>query len=53
MPFAPKGAALETAVAQWRQLRSDEDAVFDRDISVDISQVEPQVRSPFALVRSM
>lgn len=43
LPFAPKGAAWETAVAQWRQLRSDEDAVFDRDISVDISQVEPQV----------
>jgi 3-isopropylmalate/(R)-2-methylmalate dehydratase large subunit len=43
LPFAPRGSAWETAVRHWRQMGSGEDAVFDRDISVDISNVEPQI----------
>ena len=41
--FAPEGAALDAAIADWRGLRSDQDAVFDRDISVDGSAIAPTV----------
>jgi len=27
----------------WRELRSDEDAVFDREIEIDVSEIRPQV----------
>ena len=42
-PFAPKGAALEKALHSWRTLPSDPDAPFDRSISIDVSQIAPQV----------
>lgn len=42
-PFAPKGAAWEAAVASWRNLHSDPDAVFDKEIDIDCSQISPQV----------
>ena len=32
-PYAPKGAEWDKAVARWRELRSDEDAAFDREVS--------------------
>ena len=31
------------AVAAWRDLRSDDDAAFDRDLSMDLSGLQPQV----------
>ena len=42
-PFAPKGTALEKAVAEWKKLPSDPDAKFDRTLSIDASRIAPQV----------
>lgn len=42
-PFAPKGAALEKALAFWRTLPSDEGAAFDRELRIDASTLAPQV----------
>jgi 3-isopropylmalate/(R)-2-methylmalate dehydratase large subunit len=41
--FAPAGAAWAAAVADWRQLHSDGDAVFDRHVSMDASAIAPTV----------
>jgi len=41
--FAPTGAAWDRAVAHWRTLPSDDDAAFDREVSIDASQVAPQI----------
>jgi 3-isopropylmalate/(R)-2-methylmalate dehydratase large subunit len=42
-PRVPQGAAWDAAVAQWRLLRSDDDAVFDREISLNASTLAPRV----------
>lgn len=42
-PFAPKGEMWDKAVADWTALRSDEGAVFDREVSIDCSALSPQV----------
>ncbi|HXF99083.1 MAG TPA: 3-isopropylmalate dehydratase large subunit [Gaiellaceae bacterium] len=42
-PGAPKGRAWEQALDRWRALASDEDAVFDREVEIDVSELEPQV----------
>jgi 3-isopropylmalate/(R)-2-methylmalate dehydratase large subunit len=42
-PFAPQGAAWDKAVAGWRQLPTDEDAVFDQEITIDASALEPMI----------
>ena len=42
-PLAPTGAAWDEAVTYWRSLTSDESAVFDAEIAVDVSDVAPQV----------
>jgi len=42
-PGAPKGAAWAEAVALWRRLPSDPDAVFDRELEIDVSEIRPQV----------
>jgi 3-isopropylmalate/(R)-2-methylmalate dehydratase large subunit len=42
-PMAPKGEMLERALAYWRTLPSDPDAVFDRELTLDVSLVEPHV----------
>ncbi|BAU47862.1 isopropylmalate isomerase [Sulfurifustis variabilis] len=42
-PFAPKGALWERAVAAWRELRSDDDAAFDREVVIEAREIEPQV----------
>ena len=42
-PRAPKGRAFEEAVAAWRLLPSDADSVFDREESMDVSALAPQV----------
>jgi 3-isopropylmalate/(R)-2-methylmalate dehydratase large subunit len=40
---APQGEAWEQALADWRTLRSDDDAVWDREVHVDASTLRPQV----------
>ena len=42
-PLAPKGRALDEAIANWRELRSDADAAFDRTVDIDCSRILPQV----------
>ena len=42
-PFAPKGKALEAAIADWRTLRTDDPSAFDRHVRVDASSIVPQV----------
>lgn len=42
-PEAPKGADWDAAVAHWKTLRTDDDAVFDREIELDASTMAPFV----------
>jgi 3-isopropylmalate/(R)-2-methylmalate dehydratase large subunit len=42
-PRAPQGAAWDAAVAQWRALRTDDDASYDREVHIDASKVRPTV----------
>lgn len=42
-PFAPAGEQWEQAVAAWRDLKSDDNAVFDREIHIDGASIKPQV----------
>jgi 3-isopropylmalate/(R)-2-methylmalate dehydratase large subunit len=42
-PFAPKPEQWEAAVAYWRTLVSDEGAEFDRIVTLDASEIRPQV----------
>jgi len=42
-PFAPAGEAFERAVRFWRTLPSDPDAAHDRTLTLDASQIAPQV----------
>jgi 3-isopropylmalate/(R)-2-methylmalate dehydratase large subunit len=42
-PYAPQGELWEWAVAAWRQLRSDEDAVFDKIVEINAARIKPQV----------
>jgi 3-isopropylmalate/(R)-2-methylmalate dehydratase large subunit len=41
--YAPHGEMWERAVATWRQLPSDPDAVFDREVVIDVERIIPQV----------
>lgn len=42
-PMAPVGDEWEEALAAWRTLRTDEGAVFDAEIVLDASTIEPHV----------
>lgn len=42
-PEAPKGADWDAAVAHWRTLGTDDDAVFDKEIVIDAGDVTPWV----------
>jgi 3-isopropylmalate/(R)-2-methylmalate dehydratase large subunit len=42
-PHAPTGADWDAAVASWATLASDDDAVFDAEVVLDASAVEPFV----------
>ncbi len=42
-PFAPRAGQWEQAVAAWRELRSDDDAVFDQVVVLDATTITPQV----------
>lgn len=41
--FAPQGAMWDRAVAAWAELKSDDDAVFDREIMMDAAAIRPMV----------
>ena len=42
-PLAPRGAAWEMALDHWRVLPSDADAVFEAELTLDVSAVAPYV----------
>jgi 3-isopropylmalate/(R)-2-methylmalate dehydratase large subunit len=42
-PFAPKGAAWQQALDEWRTLRTDDDAVFDKEVVIDATTLRPHV----------
>jgi 3-isopropylmalate/(R)-2-methylmalate dehydratase large subunit len=41
--FAPKGAEWDKKLAQWLQLSTDPDAVFDKEIHIDAAAIEPMI----------
>ena len=41
--FAPKGEEWDKAVEHWRELHSDEDAVFDKEVTFDAADIEPMI----------
>jgi 3-isopropylmalate/(R)-2-methylmalate dehydratase large subunit len=41
--YAPQGEMWERAVEAWRELPSDTDAVFDREVVIDVEKIIPQV----------
>ena len=42
-PRAPRGAAWEAALEQWRSLPTDAGARFDREVDVDAATLEPMI----------
>ncbi len=43
LPLSPKGKLWDDAVSFWQDLPTDENAVFDKTITIDISNMPPQV----------
>jgi len=41
--MAPKGAMWDQAVAYWKTLKSDEGAVYDKEVVIDVPKIAPQV----------
>jgi len=42
-PFAPTGAQWDQAITQWQALKSDHDAPFDHQVTIDCSLLGPQI----------
>ena len=42
-PHAPQGDDWDAAVEYWRSLRTDDDAVFDREVRINASELTPFV----------
>lgn len=42
-PYAPQGEEWDKAVAAWKELKSDDDAVFDKEVSFDAADIEPMI----------
>ena len=41
--FAPSGELFDAAIADWRTLRTDDGAVFDKEVTIDASKLSPNV----------
>ncbi len=41
--YAPKGAEWDAAVAKWRQLKSDDNAVFDKELTFKAEDIKPRI----------
>ncbi|HWJ91083.1 MAG TPA: 3-isopropylmalate dehydratase large subunit [Flavisolibacter sp.] len=41
--FAPKGEAWDRKLKEWKELYSDEDAVFDSEIHIDAKDIDPMI----------
>ncbi|MFK7842957.1 MAG: 3-isopropylmalate dehydratase large subunit [Sphingorhabdus sp.] len=42
-PMSPKGADWDAAVDHWKTLRTDDDAVFDKSVTINAADVAPTV----------
>jgi 3-isopropylmalate/(R)-2-methylmalate dehydratase large subunit len=42
-PLAPHGPDWDAAVSQWQTLPSDAGAVFDREVTIDVSELAPMI----------
>ena len=42
-PYAPKGAALETQIEEWRSLPTDAGAAYDRTVVINAGELAPYV----------
>ncbi|MCC7339774.1 MAG: 3-isopropylmalate dehydratase large subunit [Bryobacterales bacterium] len=42
-PFAPQGAEWDAALARWRELPTDEGAIYDESIFIDADALEPMI----------
>jgi 3-isopropylmalate/(R)-2-methylmalate dehydratase large subunit len=42
-PFAPKAPVWDSAVSYWRTLKSDPDAKFDREVTLEAREIKPHV----------
>ncbi|MEQ8354950.1 MAG: 3-isopropylmalate dehydratase large subunit [Kiloniellaceae bacterium] len=42
-PMAPKAGAWEQAVTNWRTLPSDEGARYDKEVTLEVAEIDPQV----------
>ncbi len=42
-PYAPKGETWDRAAKVWRELKSDADAQFDKEIVLNTADIQPQV----------
>lgn len=42
-PYAPQGEEWEKSVAYWKILKSDDDAVFDKEVAFDAADIEPML----------
>jgi 3-isopropylmalate/(R)-2-methylmalate dehydratase large subunit len=41
--FAPSGEEFDEAVEKWRELKSDDNAVFDKEYHFDAADIEPMI----------
>ncbi len=41
--FAPRGKDFDVALEKWRELKSDEDAVFDKEYHFDAADITPMI----------
>ena len=41
--YAPKGEEWDKALAYWKTLKTDEGAKFDKEITIDVSNIKPMV----------
>ena len=41
--YAPKGAEWDKAVEEWRKLKSDNDAVFDKEVTYRAEDIAPRI----------
>lgn len=42
-PYTPKGTDWDKAVVAWKELKSDDDAIFDKEVSFNAADIEPMI----------
>ncbi|MEM7210805.1 MAG: 3-isopropylmalate dehydratase large subunit [Pseudomonadota bacterium] len=42
-PFSPKGRVFDQALAHWRSLPTEDEALFDHEVRIDMVDIAPQI----------